>query len=58
MSSLSIALVVGALIAISGATGLVLQRLLPAAHTAERSRDMIRAWSGCSRFFSPWCWGF
>jgi hypothetical protein len=41
MSSLSIALVVGVLIAMSGATGLVLQRLLPAAHTAERSRDMI-----------------
>ncbi len=41
MSSLSIALVVGVLIAMSGAAGLVLQRLLPASHTAERSRDMI-----------------
>jgi len=41
MSSLSIALVVGALIAMSGIAGLVLQGRLPASHTAERSRDMI-----------------
>ena len=41
MSSLSIALVVGALIAVSGVAGLVLQGRLPASHTAERSRDMI-----------------
>jgi hypothetical protein len=41
MSSLSIALVVGALIAVCGAAGLTLGRLLPADHTADRSRDMI-----------------
>ncbi|MGH6797881.1 MAG: hypothetical protein ACREDI_05805 [Roseiarcus sp.] len=41
MSSLSIALVVGVLIAVSGMAGRTLQRLLPAGHTADRSRDMI-----------------
>jgi hypothetical protein len=41
LSSLSIALVVGALIAVSGAAGLALSRLVPVEHTAERSRDMI-----------------
>ena len=41
MSSLTIALVVGMLIALSGAAGLALQWLLPGHHTAERSRDMI-----------------
>jgi hypothetical protein len=41
MSSLSIALVVGVLIAVSGMVGLTLQRLLPVDQTAERSRDMI-----------------
>ena len=41
MSSLSIALVVAALIAASGLTGLLLQRVLAEHHTAERSRDMI-----------------
>jgi hypothetical protein len=41
MSSLSIAIVVGVLIAVSGAAGLAIQRLLPGHHTAERSRDMI-----------------
>ncbi len=41
MSSLSIALVVGALIAACGVAGLGVQRLLPDYHTAERSRDMI-----------------
>jgi hypothetical protein len=41
MNSLSIAIVVGVLIALSGAAGLFGQRLLPDHHTAERSRDMI-----------------
>ncbi|HLX98092.1 MAG TPA: hypothetical protein VKR62_05305 [Roseiarcus sp.] len=41
MSSLTIAFVVGVLIAVSGMAGLTLQRLLPEGHTAERSRDMI-----------------
>ncbi len=41
MSSLSIALIVGALIAASGLIGLFLQRRLPERHTSERSRDMI-----------------
>jgi hypothetical protein len=41
MSSSSIALVVGALIAVSGGVGLTLGRLLPAEHTSDRSRDMI-----------------
>jgi hypothetical protein len=41
VSSLSIALVVAALIAASGLTGLLLQRVLAEHHTAERSRDMI-----------------
>jgi hypothetical protein len=41
VSSLSIALVVGALIAASGFVGLLLQRLLAERHTAERARDMI-----------------
>jgi hypothetical protein len=41
MSSLTIALFVGVLIAVSGMVGLTLQRLLPDGHTAERSRDMI-----------------
>jgi hypothetical protein len=41
MSSLTIAAVVGMLIAVSGMAGLTLQRLLPEGHTAERSRDMI-----------------
>ena len=41
MSSLTIAFVVGVLIAVSGMAGLTLQRLLPDGHTAERSRDMI-----------------
>ena len=41
MSSLSTALVVGALIAISGIAGLVLQGRLADYHTADRSRDMI-----------------
>ena len=41
MSSLTIALFVGVLIAVSGMAGLTLQRLLPEGHTAERSRDMI-----------------
>ena len=41
MSSLSIALIVGGLIAASGLVGLLLQRFLPERHTAERSRDMI-----------------
>lgn len=41
MSSLTIAFVVGLLIAVSGMVGLELQRLLPAGHTTERSRDMI-----------------
>ena len=41
MSSLTIAVVVGMLIALSGAAGLALQWLLPGHHTAERSRDMI-----------------
>ena len=36
MSSLTIALVVGVLIAVGGLVGLVLQRLLPERHTAER----------------------
>jgi hypothetical protein len=41
MSSLTIALIVGALIGLSGAAGLALQWLLPGHHTAERSREMI-----------------
>ncbi len=41
MSSLSIAAVVGGLIAASGFIGLLLQRWLAERHTAERSRDMI-----------------
>lgn len=41
MNSLTIAAVVGVLIAVSGMAGLTLQRLLPEGHTAERSRDMI-----------------
>jgi hypothetical protein len=41
MSSLTIALVVGALIAACGVAGLTVQRVLPDGHTAERSRDMI-----------------
>jgi hypothetical protein len=41
LSSLSIAVVVGLLIAVSGLAGLFLQARLPAGHTAERSRDMI-----------------
>jgi hypothetical protein len=41
MNSLTIALFVGVLIAVSGMAGLTLQRLLPDGHTAERSRDMI-----------------
>ena len=36
MSSLTIAFVVGVLIAVSGMAGLTLQRLLPDGHTAER----------------------
>ena len=39
--TLTIALFVGVLIAVSGMAGLTLQRLLPEGHTAERSRDMI-----------------
>ena len=41
MSSLSIALTVGALIALSGVAGLLLQQRLADHHTTERSRDMI-----------------
>ena len=41
MSSLSIALIVGVLIAASGYLGLFLQRWLSERHTAERARDMI-----------------
>jgi hypothetical protein len=41
MSSLTITIVVGALIATCGLAGLAGQRLLPGHHTAERSRDMI-----------------
>ncbi len=41
MSSLAIAIIVGALIAASGLVGLFLQRRLAPHHTAERSRDMI-----------------
>jgi hypothetical protein len=41
MNSLTIAIFVGVLIAVSGMVGLTLQRLLPDGHTAERSRDMI-----------------
>jgi hypothetical protein len=41
MSSLSIALAVGALIALSGVAGLLLQKRLADHHTTERSRDMI-----------------
>jgi len=41
MNSLTIAVVVGVLIAVCGAAGLAVQRLLPGHHTAERSRDMI-----------------
>ena len=40
MSSLTIAIIVGGLIAASGFTGLLLQRFLAERHTAERSRDM------------------
>jgi hypothetical protein len=41
VSSLSISLVVGVLIAMSGVAGLVLQGRLADYHTTERSRDMI-----------------
>ncbi len=41
LSSLSIALTIGGLIAASGFLGLLLQKVLAAHHTAERSRDMI-----------------
>ena len=41
LNSLSIALVIGALIVTSGFVGLLLQRRLAEHHTAERSRDMI-----------------
>ena len=41
MGSLSIALIVGALIAASGLAGLLLQKGLAERHTSERSRDMI-----------------
>ena len=41
MSSLTIALIVGGLIAASGLVGLFLQRSLAERHTTERSRDMI-----------------
>ena len=41
MNSLTIALVVGALIIASGVGGLLLQRRLAEHHTSERSRDMI-----------------
>jgi hypothetical protein len=41
MNSLSIALVVAALIALSGVAGLMLQMRLAEHHTVERSRDMI-----------------
>ena len=43
MNSLSIALVVGALTALCGMAGLLLQKWLADHHTAERSRDMIGA---------------
>jgi hypothetical protein len=41
LSSLSVALIVGCLIALSGLIGLLLQKWLADHHTAERSRDMI-----------------
>jgi hypothetical protein len=41
LGSLSIALIVGALIAASGLAGLLLQKGLAERHTSERSRDMI-----------------
>ena len=41
MNSLAIPLAVGALIALSGGAGLLLQKWLAEHHTAERSRDMI-----------------
>jgi hypothetical protein len=41
MNSLSIALSVGALIALSGVAGLLMQKWLAEHHTSERSRDMI-----------------
>ena len=41
MNSLTIALVIGALIVASGGVGLFLQSQLAEHHTAERSRDMI-----------------
>ena len=41
MSSLTIAIIVGGLIAASGLVGLTLQKRLPEHHTAERPRDMI-----------------
>jgi hypothetical protein len=41
LNSLSIALVIGASIVVSGVVGLLLQRQLAEHHTSERSRDMI-----------------
>lgn len=41
MSSLSIALIVGALVALCGVAGLLVQLRLPEHHTSERSRDII-----------------
>jgi len=41
MSSLAIALIVTALIALGGVLGLVLQRVLPERYTTDKARDMI-----------------
>jgi hypothetical protein len=41
LNSLTVALVIGALIVASGVVGLILQRQLAEHHTSERSRDMI-----------------
>ena len=49
MSSLTIAVIVAGLIALSGFIGLYLQRRLADWHTSERSRDMIGGVVGCSR---------